>query len=81
MRLTIRAVAEVVFFSKHFMLLRSYLLQNPKSLLEIRSLLLLLSLTIATVHSREEQLTNSSIVFVYMSELRANYLINVFCLE
>lgn len=35
----------------------------------------------APVHSREEQSTNSWIVFVYMSELKANYLINVFCLE
>ena len=35
----------------------------------------------AAVHSWEEQLTNSWIVFVYMSERKANYLINVSCLE
>jgi hypothetical protein len=63
------------------MLLYSYLLLNPKAFSEIESVLLLLPLTIVPVHSREEQLTNSSILFVYMSELKANYLINVFCLE
>lgn len=58
----------------------SYLL-HPKRVSEIRLVLVLPLLTIAPVHSGEEQLTNSSIVFVYMSELKANYLINVFCLE
>lgn len=53
----------------------------PSASLKTESVLLLLLLTIAHVHSREEQLTNSWIVFVYMSELKANYLINVFCLE
>lgn len=60
--------------------LSSFCLLEPSVSLKSKSVLLLLLLTIACVHSREEQLTNSWIVFVYMSELKANYLINVFCL-